>query len=262
MPSTREGTDMKLGWLGIPIVATIAVVAIGVVAVALVANGVLASEPPDDPDPTPTPLPVSQAETQATPKVDLDIQPREVELVLPDIPLKPEESTQQKSQPKSTGSSRTEPPPQQQGQAYTWEDGDRTLTVLLQEDLTVQKTSEVTASDVVLVKGAVDSIVERQASHGTDVGPVFKSESGGGLMTLPGGVLLALDPDWDQTEVDSFFQDNGISPDQVSELGFIENGFLIETDSGFPSLDLANELAGQEGVMISSPNWSREVEAK
>ena len=253
---------MKLGWVGIPVVATIAAVAIGVVAVALVASGVVASEPSDDPDPTPTPVPATQAETQATPKLDLDIQPKEVELVLPDIPAKPEESTQQKSQSKSTGSSRTEPPPQPQGQAYTWEDGDRTLTVLLQEDLTVQKTTEVTASDVVLVKGAVDSIVERQAYHANDDGPVFKSETGGGLMTLPGGVLLALDPDWDQAEVDSFFQDNGISPDQVSELGFIENGFLVETDSGFPSLDLANELAGQEGVMISSPNWSREVEAK
>ena len=81
-------------------------------------------------------------------------------------------------------------------------------------------------------------------------------------MTLPGGVLLALDPEWSQEEVDAFFEDNGISSDQISELGFIENGFLVETNSGFPSLDLANELASQDGVMISSPNWSREVEAK
>ena len=134
--------------------------------------------------------------------------------------------------------------------------------MLLQEDLTVEKTSEIETSDVVLVRGAAESIIERQDRHGTDDGPVFKSESGGGLMTLPGGVLLALDPEWSQEEVDSFFEDNGISSDQVSELGFIENGFLVETDSGFPSLDLANELAKQDGVMISSPNWSREVEAK
>ena len=81
-------------------------------------------------------------------------------------------------------------------------------------------------------------------------------------MTLPGGVLLALDPDWDEAQVEEFFSENGISSDEVSELEFIENGFLVETESGFPSLDLANDLAGQDGVRISSPNWSREIETK
>ena len=251
---------MKLGRVVIPVVATIAVVAIGVVAVALVANGVLASEPPDDPDPTATPLPATQAGTQVNPKLELVEQPKEIELVLPDIPEKSDESALQTAPNTATG--RTGPPPPVQGQAYTWEDGDRTLTVLLQEDLTVEKTSEIETSDVVLVRGAVDSIIKRQDRHGTDDGPVFKSESGGGLMTLPGGVLLALDPEWDQAEVDRFFEDNGISASKVSELGFIENGFLVETDSGFPSLDLANELASEDGVLISSPNWSREVETK
>ncbi len=259
-PSKAEGYDMKLGRVAIPVVATIAVVFIGVVAVALVANGVLASEPSDEPEPTATPVPATQTGTQGTPSLDLVEQPKEVELVFPEVPPKAQKAALQTGQTGTTA--RTAPPPQNQGQAYTWEDGDRTLTVLLQEDLTVQKTSEVTASDVVLVKGAAESIIERQPQHGTDDGPVFKSESGGGLMTLPGGVLLALNPEWDQAEVDSFFADNGITPDLISELGFIENGFLVETDSGFPSLNLANELASQNGVLISSPNWSREVEAK
>ena len=183
-----------------------------------------------------------------------------MELTLPEIAPKAQETALQTGRTGTTG--RTAPPPQSKGQAYSWEDGDRTLTVLLQEDLIVQKTSEVSASDIVLVRGAVDSIIERQPQHGTSDGPVFKSESGGGLMTLPGGVLLALNPEWDQAEVDSFFDEHGISADQISELSFIENGFLVETDSGFPSLDLANELASQDGVLISSPNWSREVEAK
>ena len=81
-------------------------------------------------------------------------------------------------------------------------------------------------------------------------------------MTLPGGVLLALDPEWDQARVDSFFSENDISNDRTSELSFIENGFLVETEPGFPSLYLANELALKDGVIISSPNWWREVETK
>ena len=256
---------MKLGRVVIPTVATVAVILLGVVAVALVARGVLASEPASDPDPTPTPASVVDSTTESTPApevtVDLAETPKEITLempVLPDKSLSPKSQTTQRS----TGATRSEPPAQPQGETHTWEDGDRTLTVLLQDDLVVQKTSEVTATDVVVAKGVVNSIVEKQTGQGSDAGPVFKSESGGELMTLPGGVLLALDPTWDETQVEDFFSENGISADQVSELDFIPNGFVVETDAGFPSLDLANELAAQDGVAISSPNWSREVEPK
>ena len=256
---------MKLGRVVIPTVATVAVLILGIVTVALVARGVLASEPASDPDPTPTPASVVDSSTESTPvpevTVDLADTPREITLelpVLPDKSLSPKSQTTQRS----TGATRSEPPAQPEGKTYSWEDGDRTLNVVLQDDLVVQKTSEVTATDVVVSKGVVDSIVEKQTGHGSDDGPVFKSESGGELMTLPGGVLLALDPTWDGTQVEDFFSENGISADQVSELDFIGNGFVIETGSGFPSLDLANELASQDGVLISSPNWSREVETK
>ena len=81
-------------------------------------------------------------------------------------------------------------------------------------------------------------------------------------MTLPGGVLLALDPAWDQAMVDRFLAENGIPIASASELSFIENGFFIETGPGFWSLELANKLAAKDGVVISSPNWWREVQPK
>ena len=149
----------------------------------------------------------------------------------------------------------------QQGEVYTWQDGDRTLGVVLQDDLVVQDTVSIKSGDVVVVKGGDTSIVEGRAGNGGSE-PVFRSESGGGLMSLPGGVLLALDPQWDEAQVDDFFDRNGISADRVSELGFIPNGFVVETEPGFPSLELANALAGQDGVTVSSPNWWREVQAK
>ena len=81
-------------------------------------------------------------------------------------------------------------------------------------------------------------------------------------MTLPGGVLLLLDQDWRETRVNQFFADNSIALADVSELEWIDNGYFIETAPGFPSLTLANALAGQEGVELSSPNWWQEVELK
>jgi hypothetical protein len=149
-----------------------------------------------------------------------------------------------------------------QGTVYTWEDGDRTLQAVLQSDLVVQENAAITPEDEVVKRGTKDSIVRKQVKHGSDVQPVFRSGSGGGLMTLPGGVILVLDSGWDQDAVESFFSRNGLLLEAASELDFLDNAFLVETEPGFPSLELANALAGQDGVVISSPNWSRETELR
>ena len=48
--------------------------------------------------------------------------------------------------------------------------------------------------------------------------------------------------------------------DRTTELGLIQNGFLIETEPGFPSAELANALADQDGALISSPTRWTEVQ--
>ena len=138
------------------------------------------------------------------------------------------------------------------GPVYSWHDGDRMLTVRLQGSLVAEREAG--------VSGARSEIVPRDEKRaGTVADPVFRSPSGA-LMTLPGGVLLLLDPEWDQARVDRFFADNGIADGRVSERAFGEHAFFVETEPGFPALNLANALAGQEGVLISSPNWQREAE--
>ena len=146
------------------------------------------------------------------------------------------------------------------GTVYTWQDGDRTLRVVMEPRQAVHETVADTTEDGVVEKGASDNIVRERSGSGSDGQPVFRSESGGELMTLPGGILLALDPVWDQHTVEKFFSRNGIAFDRTSELDFLPNGFFVETEPGFPSLELANTLADQDGVILSSPNWSREVE--
>ncbi len=149
-----------------------------------------------------------------------------------------------------------------EGDPYAWQDGDRTMTVKLQTDLVVEKDSGGLPGDVVSVSEDGTNVVRSAdgQSRGNTL-PVFRSESGA-LMTLPGGVLLALSPEWSQAETNAFFSNNGIEKDRVSELDYIANGFFVETEPGFPSLDLANALAAQDGVEISSPNWGKEATAK
>ena len=156
----------------------------------------------------------------------------------------------------STGSGASGSSP---GREYRWHDGDRVETVTLESGLVAQPSSRNTADDIVTRDDGRTSIVRRQARHATsDTQPVFRSP-GGQLMTLPGGVLLVLDDSWDEARVDRFFADSGISRSDAGSRDWAVNAFFIRTKPGFPSLTLANELVGREGVEIASPNWQTEV---
>ena len=136
------------------------------------------------------------------------------------------------------------------GPEYTWQDGDDTRTVRLQSSLTVTPGSR--------DDGRASVVPRSEQGASAESLPVFRSQSGA-LMTLPGGILLLLDPDWDQSRIDQFFAEHQISRDRVSERAFGENAFFVETAPGFPALELANALAGQTGALVSSPNWKREA---
>ena len=153
-----------------------------------------------------------------------------------------------------------------EGTVYTWYDGDEERRVVLQpshEPLgTAPDQAEAALRDDGLPgKQELDSATRPQSAIG-DEQPVFRSESGGELMALPGGIILALDPQLDEAAVAKFFSDNGISRDRATEIDYLDNGFFVETEPGLPSLELANSLAGLEGVILSTPNWAREVELK
>ncbi len=137
-----------------------------------------------------------------------------------------------------------------QGRVYTYQDGDRTVRVVLQPDLEVSGSGASSTGEHIVAKDRAG----RSTGH-----PVFRSESSGTLMTLPGGVLLVLEAEWSTTETQAFFTRNWIAPNRVSALGIAANSFFVETAPGFPSLDLANALAAQAGVRLASPNWWREL---
>ena len=134
---------------------------------------------------------------------------------------------------------------------YSWRDGDRIMTVRLEPSESAEESPPLSGGKSVRTVDRSDS----------DTGPAFRSESGGGSMTLPGGVLLVLDPSWTRSDADAFFSRNGIKRSRVTELTFTENAYLVETAPGLPSLQLANSLAEQKGVEISSPNWMSEISA-
>ena len=134
------------------------------------------------------------------------------------------------------------------GRAYTWQDGERTRTVYI-----------VTGTDSGAPPGGNAGRERDDAGSGRDT--VFQSAVGE-RMTLPGGTLLALDAEWDQARINVFFSKNGIKKATATKHSFARNGYFIETAPGLASLELANRLAGLDGVTLAVPNWKREIVAK
>lgn len=121
------------------------------------------------------------------------------------------------------------------GPTFTWHDGD--------DQRTVWQDTRLTVADIAPEGGL-----------GDPSGPVFWSESNE-LMALPGGVVLMFDPAWAKGSIDAFIRANNINPSDVEAFDGLANAFKVATDPGLPSLRVANSLAGQDGVTISSPNW-------
>ena len=146
------------------------------------------------------------------------------------------------------------------GPAYTWQDGDRTARVFLATDLVVQDNDDTLVADEIVARGDSESIVRKQPRHdgATAIDPVFRSQAGD-LMTLPGGAILVFHEDWDRARVNQFFADHDIALSRVEARDYLPNAFFVTAEPGFPSLTLANALAGEDGVIISSPNWRTEV---
>ena len=142
----------------------------------------------------------------------------------------------------------------EQGAEYTWQDGGVTRRMRLQLDLVAQPTSANRDDDVVAVDQGERSIVRRQERHEQGAGePVFRTESGH-LVTFPGGMLIMLDGAWDAAQVQSFFTNHGIDMSRVEGQTFGPNAFLVSTGSGFAALELANDLAAEEGVVYAVPD--------
>ena len=149
-------------------------------------------------------------------------------------------------------------------QYYTYKDGDVEKYVILRKDLVLERydpnqsdNTKVLPKDAIILDDGKLRIVKRQSWHqegDKDLFPVFESMSGS-IKALPGGVLLFFESELSQQESNAFFIRNNIDLVKVSRMDDAMDAFFIDTDPGLPSLELANQLAEAERVIISVPNW-------
>ena len=152
--------------------------------------------------------------------------------------------------------------PDEDGKVYSWQDGDYIISLWEAENLVMERydageqseqPSEIKPEDVFADNGEL-RVVRKQSWHrmGDDVFPVLVTESGA-WKALPGDVIVVLSPEMKQADIDIFFAEMNL--EQVSEMNFTKNAYLVETEPGVAGLELSNKLTGMEAVELSSPNW-------
>ena len=87
--------------------------------------------------------------------------------------------------------------------------------------------------------------------------PVFRErkEASSAPMALPGGVILRFDPAASTEQQRALMAKHGLQP--VRELGDGTGVWLMASEPGLPSLELANRLYESGDFAAASPNWWR-----
>ncbi len=127
------------------------------------------------------------------------------------------------------------------------------------EDVATQSSSYVRflALDSEELKGTVVENFKREANR--QISPVLhdSASTSGTKKALPGNVLVQMKPEWSQQQIDTWFKQHHLIV--IKPLSFAPNAFLIQTETGFESLNTANRIYETGDVILASPNWWQEM---
>ncbi len=89
--------------------------------------------------------------------------------------------------------------------------------------------------------------------------PVYREgdSPAGRLMALPGGVLVQFKPDWTDSQVREWALGKGLGLGQ--KLNIRGQWWVVNSEAGAASLELANALHASGSVLSASPNWWKQT---
>lgn len=170
-------------------------------------------------------------------------------------------------------------------ESYTWHDGEREHTVWLHPGFLAEFSTRPAAdspvrdvapqASVASEHGAirvwrVEGTAAREALRGVrSDGPAegryspvfFNNPRGAGEMrALPGGVIVTLDPTWEEARARRWLENRGHTVER--RLRSRANTFLVATAPGLDALRLANALSEADGVLAAFPNWWRPMQLR
>ena len=99
-------------------------------------------------------------------------------------------------------------------------------------------------------------------SNAVNVSPIFHDVNSptAAMRALPGNVIVVLKKNRSEEEATAWLKGRNLQV--LEKLPFSKNAFLVKSESGLSTLQLANELYETGELEISQPDWWTEGEAK
>lgn len=172
-------------------------------------------------------------------------------------------------------------------QTYTWYDGEREHTAWINPVLVAEFNPPASETKSALkralpttqaLKGKSPGVrlwlldgstsptsTSRQLNHRQSQGkysPVLHDSptAASRMRALPGNVIVYFNPAWSEVNVSTWLQSRGLVV--VKKLSLGTNIYILKTDPGLPSLELANSLYQSGEVVAAFPEWWQETVAR
>lgn len=118
-----------------------------------------------------------------------------------------------------------------------------------------QTSATVKLWDVSAAGDANQSLSALSTSMKDSLSPVFTN--GGQRMVLPGGIIVTFKAGWDENKVKQWADSKGLTIKQKMNFG---NMYVLNSEPGLASLNLANSIYESGEVEGASPNWWQELQ--
>lgn len=164
-------------------------------------------------------------------------------------------------------------------QSYVWYDGHKKKTVWLNPGLMAEFRSTSVENNILQKQYPTASIIQVNPSiriwqHKTQplsaallnhskssrqstskYSPVFHDAPNelSSMRSLPGNVIVYFNPSWDQSKIMSWLETHGFHI--TKKLAVRSNAYLLKTEPGIETLELANALYESGEVLAAFPDW-------
>ena len=173
--------------------------------------------------------------------------------------------------PKKEIAIKSEPTQQSQGESVVWYERGVAKTAVVDSSMVAEfdrgETLELQTKAVRLKDLSTPSVTVWQVESGSSLTAIKTAKSintkgvyspvlrdiNGQLRALPGGVIVRLNPDLTPEAAGQWFAERNMTVTRRLEIG--KNTFVIASESGMASLELANSLQGVDGVVWAQPEW-------
>lgn len=160
-----------------------------------------------------------------------------------------------------------------QGESVTWHEAGVPKTAAIDPELVAEFGAQTLGMQTKAVKdekrsggkvtlwrvdknGSLSAVKTAKAANAKGVYSPVLRDANGQTRALPGGVIVRLNPELSNEAAAQWLADKNLTVVKMLEIG--KNTFVVGSEAGLASLELANSLQNADGVVWAQPEWWQE----